>query len=166
MSNTKQSPSPLPYRDNKPVGAPDFYFAINATFRFILNTLGVEGLRRYWSDMGKSYFAPVTARWRDQGLKGVASYWRAFFEAEPGAAVDVVTNEDTVTLEVRVCPAIKHLRAHGREIVPVFVSTATSLAKQWVLPPESRYGLMAAMGPVAKLLHVSKRICRHRILQR
>jgi len=120
MSNTKQSPSPLPYRDNKPVGAPDFYFAINATFRFILNTLGVEGLRRYWSDMGKSYFAPVTARWRDQGLKGVASYWRAFFEAEPGAAVDVVTNEDTVTLEVRVCPAIKHLRAHGREIVPCF----------------------------------------------
>ena len=35
------SANPLPYTDTKPVGAADFYFAINATFRFVLNKLGV-----------------------------------------------------------------------------------------------------------------------------
>jgi len=37
--------NPLPYTDTKPVGAADSYFAINATFRFVLNKFGIEGSR-------------------------------------------------------------------------------------------------------------------------
>jgi hypothetical protein len=112
--------NPLPYTDTKPVGAADFYFAINATFRFILTRLGMEGLRRYWADMGASYYQPVTERWRHGGLPSVAEYWRVFFQAEPGAKVEVGQSADAVTLDVKVCPAIKHLRQNGREIVPCF----------------------------------------------
>jgi len=118
--STQKSPSALPYSDTKPIGAADFYFAINATFRFILQKLGVEGLRRYWTELAQNYFAPVTERWRKEGLPGVATYWREFFDAEPGAEVDVVPTQNGVTLEVKVCPAFRHLRAHGREIVPCF----------------------------------------------
>lgn len=117
---TPSSVSLLPYTDTKPVGAADFYFAINATFRFVLKKSGVEGLRQYWTDLGARYFAPVTARWKTGGLSAVAEYWRAFFAAEPGAVVEVSQRPEAVTLEVKVCPAIKHLRAHGREIVPCF----------------------------------------------
>jgi len=112
----------LPYRDTKPVGAPDFYFAINATFRFIAARFGIEGLRRYWNDLGEDYYKPVAALWRERGLPGVADYWREFFAAEPGAGsqVAVVEAPDVVTLQVATCPAIHHLRTHGREIVPCF----------------------------------------------
>jgi hypothetical protein len=112
--------SPLPYTDIKPVGAADFYLAINATFRFVLKKLGHDGLRQYWTDLGTRYFAPVTARWKEGGLTAVAEYWRAFFAAEPGAEVEVIQSSNEVLLDVKVCPAIKHLRAHGREIVPCF----------------------------------------------
>jgi len=112
--------SPLPYRDLKPQGAADFYFAINATFRFIQSRLGVEGLRRYWTDLGRNYFTPVSKRWQERGFAGVAEYWRAFFAAEPGASVEVTESPDAVVLDVKVCPAICHLREHGREIVPCF----------------------------------------------
>ena len=112
--------SPLPYTDSKPVGASDFYFAINATFRFILNRLGLEALRRYWTDLGAQYFAPVSLRWQSGGLPAIAAHWRAFFAAEPGAEVDIQEGTHSVTLHIRVCPAIKHLRDHGREIVPCF----------------------------------------------
>ncbi len=115
-----QDTNPLPYSDSKPVGAADFYFAINATFRFILTRLGMEGLRRYWADMGASYYQPVTERWRQGCLPSVAEYWRAFFQAEPGAAVEVGQSADAVTLDVKVCPAIKHLRENGRAIVACF----------------------------------------------
>jgi len=115
-----QASSPLPYLDAKPQGAADFYFAINATFRFVLNKLGVEGLRRYWTDLGARYFAPVTARWSAGGLPAVADYWRAFFAAEPGADVEVSADDESVTVNVRVCPAIAHLRKGGREVVPCF----------------------------------------------
>lgn len=117
-SNIPQSA--LPYTDAKPVGSADFYFAINATFRFILRTLGQEGLRRYWIQLGERYFAPVSATWGTTGLEGVAAYWRAFFAAEPAAEVGVTMAGDAVLLDVKVCPAIKHLRAGGREIVPCF----------------------------------------------
>jgi hypothetical protein len=114
--------SPLPYRDTKPHGAPDFYYAINATFRFILARLGPDGWVRYLSDLGRDYFRPVNERWRSGGLAAVADYWRAFFEAEPGAEVEVrqCSGPDRVELEVQVCPAIAHLRAGGREIVGEF----------------------------------------------
>lgn len=112
--------STLPYTDTKPVGHADFYFAINATFRFILDRCGMEGLRRYWQEMGAQYAAPVSERWRNGGLSEVAEYWRAFFAAEPGANVEVSEHDDEVRLDVQVCPAIKHLRDNGREIVPCF----------------------------------------------
>lgn len=108
----------LPYTDTKPVGAPDFYLAINATFRFILQKFGIEGLRQYWTDLGTRYYAPVTERWKN-GLPAVADYWREFFAAEPGADV-TVTLDDKVTVDVKVCPAFRHLRAQGREVVPCF----------------------------------------------
>lgn len=112
--------SPLPYRDRKPQGAADFYFAINATFRFIQDRLGLAGLRRYWSDLGTKYFAPVSTNWKERGLAGVAAYWRAFFAAEPGAEVEVTESAGAVTLNVKVCPAIRHLREHRRQIAPGF----------------------------------------------
>ncbi|MCC6511283.1 MAG: hypothetical protein IT423_19435 [Pirellulaceae bacterium] len=117
---TKDDNNALPYLDDKPVGAADFYFAINATFRFILARAGLDGLRRYWTDLGSTYFAPVSQRWKANGLTAIEQYWTAFFKAEPGSEVEVRRTEDMVTVEVKVCPAIAHLRQHNREIVPCF----------------------------------------------
>jgi hypothetical protein len=111
------APSPLPYVDTKPQGSADFYYAVNATFRFLLQRLGVEGWQRYLEEMGRGYFEPVNRQWSQGGLPAVARYWRAFFAAEPGAVVDVVERPDRVEVQVRECPAIKHLRAGKREIV-------------------------------------------------
>jgi hypothetical protein len=109
--------SDLPYTDTKPQGSPDFYYAINATFRFLLQRLGYEGWRRYLEEMGRGYFAPVNRQWAQGGLPAVARYWRAFFAAESGAVVEVVEKPGWVELQVRECPAIKHLRTGGRDIV-------------------------------------------------
>ena len=113
-------PTALPYTDSKPVGHADFYFAMQATFRFLFDRFGMEGLRNYWRDLGTQYYQPVSRRWQEQGLAGVAEYWRAFFAAEPGGTVEVCETADEVRLEVRTCPAIRHLREHGREILPCF----------------------------------------------
>ncbi len=107
----------LPYTDTKPVGSADFYFGINATFRFIIQRLGLDGWRRYLEEMGRGYFAPANKQWSDGGLNAVARYWRAFFAAEPGSVVEVAELPDRVEVRVHECPAIKHLRAGGREIV-------------------------------------------------
>jgi hypothetical protein len=109
--------SDLVYTDTKAKGAADFYYAINATFRFILSRFGVATWQHYLEEMGRGYFAPVNRKWQEGGLPALARYWRAFFAAEPGARVDVVETADRVVIHVAECPAIKHLRAGGREIV-------------------------------------------------
>ncbi|MBM3866721.1 MAG: hypothetical protein FJ381_12690 [Verrucomicrobia bacterium] len=113
-------PGPLPYTDTKPQGSADFYLAINATFRFLLRRFGREGWIRYLADLGRDYYAPVNARWREGGLPAVAAYWRAFWAAEPGGEVEVVAAADRVELHVKVCPLIRHLRAQGRSPVAEF----------------------------------------------
>ena len=111
------SAGPLPYTDTKPQGSADFYYAINATFRYILTKLAREPWAAYLQEMGRGYFAPVNTAWRTGGLPAVARYWRAFFAAEPGAVVAVTEQPDRVEIHVHECPALKHLRAGGREIV-------------------------------------------------
>ncbi len=110
----------LPYTDAKDMGAADFYFGINATFRFIRQRFGIGGLRGYWEEMGREYFRPVTERWRVGGLPAVAAYWRAFFRAEPGADVKVAQEDGKVVVHVFKCPAIGHLRRNGQAILPEF----------------------------------------------
>lgn len=124
----------LPYSDSKPIGAADFYFAINATFRFVLNRFGIDQLRQYWKDLGSGYMTPVSAGWKKHGLAGVAEYWRAFFRAEPHAEVEVVCNAESVVLEVKQCPAIAHLRQHKREIVSCFCQHCYFLGEATAAP--------------------------------
>jgi hypothetical protein len=115
-------------------GAADFYFAINATWRFVLSRFGVHGLRRYWTELGTLYFAPVSESWKQGGLSAVARYWSEFFAVEPGAEVDICESTDVVTLNIRACPAIKHLREHGREILACFCQHCYFLSEAVALP--------------------------------
>lgn len=110
----------LPYIDTKPQGAADFYFAINATFRFIHHHLGRTAWITYLNHLARSYFRPVNESWQRGGLPAIATYWKQFFAAEPGADVEVSQSSDEVLIEVRRCPAISHLKTSGREIVPFY----------------------------------------------
>jgi hypothetical protein len=64
----------------------------------------------------------------------VADYWRAFFAAEPGAKVEVKSGGDAVTIEVLTCPAIKHLRDNGREILPCFCQHCYFISEAMAAP--------------------------------
>ena len=102
------------------MAAPDFFFAVNATFRYLHDRYGMAELVRYWRDLGHEYYRARWERWRRDGVNAIASDWRNYFAEEPGADVSVSVKDDTVDLDIRTCPAIKHLRDHGREIAPYF----------------------------------------------
>tara|TARA_R100000027_G_scaffold66167_3_gene61634 strand:- start:642 stop:1169 length:528 start_codon:yes stop_codon:yes gene_type:complete len=110
----RDSSGVLPYTDSKPQGAADFYFAINATFRFLLDSQPGGAWEDYLEQLGREYFAPVNSAWKEEGLPMVAEYWRAFFGAEPGSEVVVEEGEGRVEIDVKVCPAIRHFRTQGR----------------------------------------------------
>ncbi len=102
------------------MSAGDFYFAINATFRFIHDRYGKHALIQYWTSMAREYHADVTARFAEGGLEEVRRYWADYFAREPGGDVRVDLTERGVELDVRDCPAIRWLRDAGREIMPCY----------------------------------------------
>lgn len=102
------------------MSAPDFYFASHAIFRHIHDLYGKEELVAYWRALAREYYRERIEAWRQGGLATVASDWRSYFGHEPKADVRVIETSDQVTLEIRVCPAIRHLSEQGREIVPYF----------------------------------------------
>lgn len=102
------------------MSAPDFYFAVNAIFRHLHDAYGKAALIDYWRQLGREYYAQRVAAWKAGGPEAVAQDWREYFGREPQADVVVTAQGPAVELEVRVCPAIKHLRDQGRDIVPYF----------------------------------------------
>jgi hypothetical protein len=102
------------------MSAGDFYYAINATFRFIHDNWGKEALIDYWTSMAKEYHAETADRFREGGLEEVQRYWADYFAGEPGGEVAVSLTEQGVEIDVRDCPAIRWLKDGGREIVPYY----------------------------------------------
>jgi hypothetical protein len=102
------------------MSAPDFYFAVNAIFRHIHDHYGKEALIDYWRSLGREYYDKRSQQWREGGVNAIEADWREYFAREPGADVETIVPGDSVTLEIKVCPAIKHLRDHSRDIVPYY----------------------------------------------
>jgi hypothetical protein len=102
------------------MSAPDFYFAVNAIFRHLHDRYGKEALVDYWRSLGREYYRRRSEKWRVEGPEAVAADWREYFAQEPQAEVEVGVQGHCVLLDVKVCPAIKHLRDHGRDIVPYY----------------------------------------------
>ena len=102
------------------MSAPDFYFAANAIFRHLHDRYGKDALVEYWRSLAVEYYRGRIEAWKSGGLAAVATDWKEYFAQEPAADVDVILGENEVELIVRVCPAIRHLQAQGREIVPYF----------------------------------------------
>ncbi|MEX0613510.1 MAG: hypothetical protein WD738_22375 [Pirellulales bacterium] len=116
------------------MSAPDFYFVVNSTARHIHDEYGKEVLVDYWRSLGREYYGQRAGKWREGGLPAIADDWRQYFLHEPGAVVETTVEADAAHLDVRVCPAIKHLRESGRDIVPYFCEhcdhTCGSMAEQ------------------------------------
>jgi hypothetical protein len=102
------------------MSAPDFYFAVNAIFRHLHDNFGKPALVDYWRSLGREYYRDRIERWREGGAQAIADDWREYFLKEPQAEIEAVARGDLAILDIRVCPAIKHLRDCSREIVPYY----------------------------------------------
>ena len=67
------------------MSAGDFYFAINATFRFIHDTYGKDALVEYWRSMAREYHADVAERFRVEGSRKSAATGPIILPTSPAA---------------------------------------------------------------------------------
>lgn len=128
------------------MSAPDFYFGISAMFKHIHDRFGRDALVKYWHDMGTDYYRQRWQQWRDRGLPAIAQDWRSYFDKEPGSGVHITTHDDHVTLDIRTCPAIAHLRKHHRDVPNYFCQHCDVMNSAMATPAGFRFERQGGMG--------------------
>jgi len=134
------------------MSAPDFYFVNNAIFRHLHDVHGKDALILYWTRLGAEYYRSRTAAWAAGGPAAIAADWRAYFLLEPRASVTVThvpptpNAPESVLLDVHDCPAIRHLRDNGRDIVPYFCEHCDHVCSAMAAPAGYRFERTGGMG--------------------
>ena len=100
----------------------------------------------YWESLGREYYADRVAKWQHHGTHAIAEDWREYFLHEPGAEIETLADDMTATLNISVCPAIKHLRASGREIVPYFCEHCDHVCGSMAHAAGYRFERLGGMG--------------------
>lgn len=85
----------------------DFYFTINATFYHFSERWGEQALIEYWKTLGSEYLRPLARQFETGGLDEIARYYRAYYDAEPGSEVDISRADNTLIIDVKVCPVFR-----------------------------------------------------------
>jgi hypothetical protein len=135
------------------MSAPDFYFAVNAIFRHLHDQYGKEALLGYWQNLGREYYRERICRWKEGGPKAIADDWREFFAEEPQAQVQTSVENGVAILDVKVCPAIKHLRDCGRDIVPYFCEHCDHVCGAMAEAAGYRFERAGGMGSCRQCFH-------------
>lgn len=97
----------------------DFHGAISCAFQFLEEKYGKEVLARFLNHVGKNCYRKLIDNINNNGLLALEEYWRRIFTLEEGE-FEITLKEDSITLEVKKCPALSHLKATGYPIYKDF----------------------------------------------
>lgn len=100
----------------------DFHGALAYALKYLEETYGPEAVTEYLQQVGETYFAPLSARLRAEGLPALENHFREVFEKENGV-FSMSYQDELLVLEVHECPAIVHLKQTNQLFTARFCET-------------------------------------------
>ncbi len=102
----------------------DFHSSMNMGIHYVGENYGLEGVQEFLAMYTKDVYGPVFAAMKEQGLAAIEAKIRDTYEKEKALEVlKTELTENTLTVQVSECPAVKHLKATGREVSPWYRCT-------------------------------------------
>ena len=87
----------------------DFHVSLDIGIEYIGRQFGAEAVDEYITQYARSFYKPMS-------LTQLQQYFQEIYEAEEASNVlKTVCTEDTLTLEISECPAIRFMRSTGHE---------------------------------------------------
>ena len=97
----------------------DFHGCLSFGLKFLAENYGSVEVEEYLRQVARTVYAPLIQRLKSHGLPALAVHWKRTMDLED-ADFRLYADDDVLILEVRKCPAIHHMEAHGYEIAPNF----------------------------------------------
>ena len=100
---------------------PDFHSSLNMGIDYVGKEHGEEALINYLTRYTLNVYKPVLAQMQTNPLQAIENKIRDTYKLEKSEdALTVVNDGKTLSVSVSYCPAVKHLRATGREVSKYF----------------------------------------------
>ena len=105
---------------------PDFHSSMNMGIEYLGLHHGEKAIRDYLETFTRNVYKPVLEKMKEAPLQALAEKIRSTYIAEKAEnALQLVQDGNTLTVKVAYCPAVKHLRATGREVSKWFPMTTS-----------------------------------------
>lgn len=96
---------------------PDFHSSMNMGIHYVGENYGMDAVREYLTRYTKNVYGPVFADMKKRGLAAIADKIQDTYSKEKSADVLQMTlTEAGLSVQIAYCPAVKHLRATGRQV--------------------------------------------------
>jgi len=97
----------------------DFHSSLNMGLHYVAENYGKDALRDYLRQYTEHVSQKLFAEIEERGLPAIADRIRATYETEKTPDVpEIQCDGNVLDVHIRYCPAVKHLRATGREVSP------------------------------------------------
>ena len=87
--------------------------------KFLAENYGRAEVEEYLRRVAGNVYGPLIESLKSEGLSALYDHWNEIMTLEE-ADFHVHMDEHVLILEVRECPAISHMKAHGYEVAPNF----------------------------------------------
>lgn len=91
----------------------DFHGCFSFGLKFLLDNYGEAEMEEYLRRLARNAYAPLIESLRMRGLPALQDHWQRIMSLEEADFDLRFTNDDTLVLEVKRCPAISHMRERG-----------------------------------------------------
>ena len=97
----------------------DFHSSMNMGIHYLGENYGMDAVREYLVQYTGNVYRKVIADMQNRGLVALADQIRGTYEKEKALEVlDLQLTDNALTVRVSECPAVKHLKATGRDVSP------------------------------------------------
>ncbi len=106
----------------------DFHGALCYAIKYLDDTYDHQATREYLTQVGRTYFAPLSRKLQNAGLSALEKHWREIFNRE-GGRFELNYEGGQLVLRVHECPAIAHLKKIGQLFTDRYCQTTVVVNK-------------------------------------
>ena len=108
----------------------DFHLATSATISYVLDEFGKPFLRELFRRTAQEVYRDIYENLKAGNSEPLLEHWEYYMKRE-GGDFELDRRDDKVELNVRICPAVRHLRKQGKEPTPNFCLQTVLMNDAW-----------------------------------
>ncbi len=104
----------------------DFHGALSEGIEYIHRHYGPGAVRDYLRQFAADFYAPLTEAVKERGLVAMKEHIEKIYAME-GGEININFDDSEMTVEVKTCPAVSHMRKEGYMVAELFYETTKTV---------------------------------------